>query len=87
MEKVQKDYIQAVVLPYFQNKVSSLFNAITVLEANVLVEQDKVKDLLTEITDLNTKIEEMHKTQSELETKIAILQDKNVQLEARFKAE
>jgi len=45
------NYSETVIIPFFQKKISELQNTVTVLEANILVEQQKSKDLSSELSE------------------------------------
>lgn len=51
-----KNYNDSVIIPFLQRKVQELFNQNLVLEANILVERQKLADVQKELTDLQNQL-------------------------------
>ena len=66
------NYSESVIIPFFQKKISELQGNVIVLEANLLVEQQKTKDILQqsaeEKKDGHSEINELRSQLSALKT-------------------
>lgn len=75
-----KDYIVSIVLPHVQKRFSEAANTILVLEANLLIEQAKIKDLAEQVEAAVKQIEDIKNAKSTVETSLAASQDAVKQL-------
>lgn len=76
------NYSETVIIPYFQKRMSELNNAITVLEANMLVEQQKNRDLSAELAENSKSKTSVEKTANDQISMLkADLNDKNAKLD------
>jgi hypothetical protein len=76
------NYSETVIIPYFQKRMSELNNAITVLEANMLVEQQKNRDLSAELAENSKSKTSVEKTANDQISSLkADLNDKNAKLD------
>ena len=59
-----KNYNDSVIIPFLQRKVQELFNQNLVLEANILVERQKLADAQKELTIIQKDIRNLLRQQN-----------------------